>query len=69
MQKDYDDFLQRLRLQEKVLKHRKVHYFDRYEEIQARFQTNTNGSESIYLTSSLPNATIRFTEDGVSPIL
>lgn len=67
MQKDYDDFLQRLRLQEKVLKHRKVHYFDRYEEIQARFQTNTNGSESIYLTSSLPNATIRFTEDGSQP--
>ncbi|MDI9865008.1 glycoside hydrolase family 20 protein [Flectobacillus sp. DC10W] len=66
-QKDYDDFLQRLRLQEKVLKHRKVHYFDRYEEIQARFQTNTNGSESIYLTSSLPNATIRFTEDGSQP--
>jgi len=66
-QKDYDDFLQRLRLQEKVLKHRKVHYFDRYEEIQARFQTNSNGSESIYLTSSLPNATIRFTEDGSQP--
>ncbi|MDI9881881.1 family 20 glycosylhydrolase [Flectobacillus longus] len=66
-QKDYDDFLQRLRLQEKVLKQRKVHYFNRYEEIQARFQTNTNGSESIYLTSSLSNATIRFTEDGSQP--
>ena len=66
-QKDYTDFLKRLRLQEKVLKHRKVHYFDRYEEIHARFQTNTNGSESIYLTSSLPNATIRFTEDGSQP--
>ncbi|NBA77763.1 family 20 glycosylhydrolase [Emticicia sp. ODNR4P] len=65
--KDYTDFLKRLRLQEKVLQQRKVHYFKRYEEIQARFQTNTNGSESIYLTSSLPNATIRFTEDGSQP--
>lgn len=66
-QKDYADFLKRLRLQEKVLQQQKVHYFTRYEEIQARFQTNTNGSESIYLTSSLPNATIRFTEDGSQP--
>lgn len=61
-QKDYGDFLERVRQNEVLLKKKAVNYFDRYEELKYEWEDGT-----LSLSSILPEAQIYYTLDGREP--
>ncbi len=61
-QKDYPDFLERLRQNEILLKQKGVNYFDRYEELKYEWEGN-----ALSLSTTVPDARIYYTLDGRNP--
>lgn len=60
--KEYNDFLERVRQNETVLKKKAVNYFDRYEELRYEWEDG-----ALSLSSTLPGAQIYYTLDGRDP--
>ncbi|GAB3522698.1 family 20 glycosylhydrolase [Emticicia fontis] len=67
--RSYDDFLIRLRQNERFLKHKKVNYFNRYEELNSTIQMEKSGKSVVYLSTTLPDAKIHYTLNGKNPTL
>ncbi|SFQ29910.1 hexosaminidase [Pseudarcicella hirudinis] len=65
--KNYEDFLKRLRLHKIILRDKKVNFFDRFEELNFSFTTHNDGKVSVHLSSTLPQANIRYTTNGKNP--
>jgi len=66
-QRNYPDFLRRLRIHEPLLTRRNVHYADRFDELTDSITVNTDGTLQLALFTTLPGATVRYTTDGQSP--
>ncbi|GAB3754171.1 glycoside hydrolase family 20 protein [Spirosoma pomorum] len=66
-QRNYPDFLRRLRTHEPLLTRRNVHYADRFDELTDSVTVNANGTLQLALFTTLPNATVRYTTDGQVP--
>ncbi len=67
--RNYDDFLVRLRQHRAILTHKKVNFFDRFEEITYDFLMDNSGNTTVHLASTLPNTTIHYTLDGKNPTI
>ncbi|MVM35418.1 family 20 glycosylhydrolase [Spirosoma sp. HMF4905] len=67
--RNYPDFLRRLRLQEILLKRLNVQYANRFDELTDSVTVTSAGSVQLRLSTTLPGATIRYTTDGTNPIL
>ncbi|PQA60643.1 glycoside hydrolase family 20 protein [Siphonobacter curvatus] len=63
----YPDFLRRLRLNEPMLKRLKVSYADGFDELTDSVSVASDGKLAVRLTTTLPQATIRYTLDGSTP--
>ncbi|WP_420152840.1 family 20 glycosylhydrolase [Siphonobacter sp.] len=63
----YPDFLRRLRLNEPMLKRLKVSYADVFDELTDSVSVAVDGKLAVRLTTTLPQATIRYTLDGSTP--
>lgn len=65
--KNYADFLSRLRQHRRILQQKKVHFFDRFEEITYRFSMEKSGKSIVHFSTTLPNTKIHYTLDGKAP--
>ncbi|OZI09012.1 beta-hexosaminidase [Siphonobacter sp. BAB-5385] len=63
----YPDFLRRLRLNEPMLQRLKVAYADGFDELTDSVSVAADGKLAVRLTTTLPQATIRYTLDGSTP--
>ncbi|WP_338876580.1 family 20 glycosylhydrolase [Spirosoma sp. SC4-14] len=67
--RNYPDFLRRLRQHDSLLKQLDVHYANRFDELTDSVIVNPNGTLHLALSTTLPNATIRYTTNGSTPAL
>ncbi|QMW06004.1 glycoside hydrolase family 20 protein [Spirosoma foliorum] len=67
--RNYPDFLRRLRLQERLLKRLNIQYANRFDELTDSVTVTPAGSVQLRLSTTLPDATIRYTTDGTTPTL
>ncbi|MCK8494239.1 glycoside hydrolase family 20 protein [Spirosoma sp. RP8] len=67
--RNYADFLRRLRQQETLLKQRNVNYANRFDELTDTVSVNAAGGVDLKLSTTLPDATVRYTIDGTTPTL
>lgn len=65
--RDYPDFLRRLRQQDGLLKRLNVHYANRFDELTDSVLVSPAGGVQLRLSTTLPNATIRYTMNGTDP--
>jgi len=67
--RNYDSFLQRLRLQRSLLQKAGVHYADRFDEITCTNVEVQKQAVKVTLQSALPQSTIRYTANNDLPTL
>lgn len=65
-QRDYPDFLKRLRLQEHILQNLNVNYFRHFDEVKGQTVIKAN-KPLLSLQTDLPDAEVRFTTNGDLP--
>jgi hexosaminidase len=68
-QRNYPNFLERLRAQQQLLKQLHVNAANNFDEIQFTSEAKTKNSIEVFLQTSLPGAQIHYTTDGSTPSL
>jgi hexosaminidase len=66
-QRNYPDFLRRLRIHEPLLTRRNIQYADRFDELTDSVTVNANGTLQLALSTTLPDATVHYTTNGQAP--
>jgi hexosaminidase len=65
--RDYSNFLDRLRHQAILLEKLKIHAANTFDEITYRIEKRKDGKTGVGLYTTLPNSIIRYTTDGSDP--